>query len=1245
MGLLDFLKEEVYPVVRERVLPLLGKLPHEDPVVRKYEEKKAVEYMRESRQEPLERRDVVKENIKKLLSQSNNFNTLPTEIQDAVVNKLATQRDIKAFEYFLKKDPELQKIWAEMPDKERKAFIVQNLSPIGLREAYLTPIEPAVIGVVTRSLPITLGATVGAYVGEAGAKTYENVTGKPAPWWLAPVVDFATGMSGGIVKGVKGVAGKIGKKEVQTAGKEKLSEELLQAIQKAKEETQQNVKELLETKGSATQLELNQVKPAPTSKVEEPLPKTEEVVPPKTEEVIPHKVEEPLPKTEEVVPPKVEEAVPTSKVEEVVPPKVEEAVLSRVEEGVSTPEVEVQKPRKIMWNTDDEYYGRSLSEVLDELKNAEAGKRIFYHETEEVKAIPSTFPEWIPQDLRKKSLLEKVVKYIENDIVPPEKNTREWRLYEVIRDEIEKRADLYRYKAGTSLEPQPTQKEIEELAEALNFYTVNPAHFAWKALRQLDTIISSNVTGKIRDTKIDRWLRTFADIEGFRHMSRSEKDAFLKGAYYPTLGKIAIGDETANALSKIAERVNEQVGAEVTIRYLEEPTARAVVKDLAPDIAKELDEVVSAINKNSEEMLQRGLIKPSQHAKWGDRYLSRIYLNVDDTPVEITTGAKKIKIEKGRVIESIMDVPKGIREQLGFVENPKLLVARTLAKQSWNIALDDFFRKALQVPEVVDPEATRFLLRNPFKDVPELEKLPEVMSPHYAKNHFIPYIEDFIRVTNKQDLSPVLKEFKKIVNEMIDALDNYTPNKNYIKLDKSGFGVFSGLPVNKDIFNIIQGIRTIVHPEEITSKADKIVSGLLAWVKIAKVPLNFPGAYVRNFLSNVFQWPLSGAEPTAVISYMGKALRELKHGGQFYDEAKSLGLFNNTFASEEIIKVLKQIKLDTDKGIGRTWNIFVDTVNKLGGAYGKVDELWKLARYIYAREVEKLTPEDAILMTQRTHFDYSLTYPIIKAMREPVVGKGFTIAKVAGSIFPTFTQKALGFLYESIIERPATLFTILTTPILVKNTIEKVMEDKYGKEYHIAKKALPDWQQSIYNIVLMDENKNVHVINMEYLLPWGSWSSFVEGVTEGVSQPTYERAERKIMQGIGQLGLFSNPIAGMAIVAKTGKDPFSGGDTSIIDYAIKTLLPHPVVSFTSSMESRTRHPALALSGSPVFTYNQEVWKNMFKSKINRIRKEIEEEKGRLRSKYLRGAITKEEYAEELRKLNEIKTLLFEDLLE
>jgi len=1236
MGILDFLREEVYPVVRERILPLLGKLPHEDPVVRRYEEKKAVEYMRKPRQEPLERRDIVSKNIKRLLSQSSNFNTLPAEIQDAVVNKLATRRDIKAFEYFLSQDPELQKVWAKMPDKERKAFIVQNLSPIGLREAYLTPIEPAVIGTITRSLPVALGATVGAYVGEAGARTYESITLKPAPWWLAPVVDFATGMSGGIVKGIKGVAGKIGKKEAQAAGKKKLGEELLQAIQRAKEEAQQNVKELTETKPPTS----------PTSKKVEAIPqvKVDEAVPPRVEEAIPQvKVDEAVPPRVEEAIPQVEEVVSTPKVDEIVPPKVEEPPLKT--EEVVPPRVE-QKPRKIMWDTDDEYYGRSLSEVLDELKNARAGKRIFYHETEEVRAIPSTFPEWIPQDLRRKSLLEKVVKYIENDIVPPEKNTREWRLYEVVRDEIERRADLYRYRAGASLDPQPTQKEIEGLAEVLNFYTANPVHFAWKALRQLDTLIYRNITSKIKDTKIDRWLRTFADIEGFRHMSRSEKDAFLKGAYYPTLGKIAIGDETANALSKIAERVNEQVGTEVTIRYLEDPVARSVVKELAPDIARELDEVVSAINKNSEEMLQRGLIKPSQHAKWGNRYLSRIYLNVDDTPVEITTGAKKIKIEKGRVIESIMDVPKEVREQLGFVENPKLLVARTLAKQSWNIALDDFFRKTLQVLETVDPDATRFLLRNPFKDVPELEKLPEVMSPYYAKNYFIPYIEDFIRVTNRQDLSPALKDFKKVVNEMIDALDNYTPNKNYIKLDKSGFGVLSGLPVNKDIFNIIQGIRTIVHPEEITSKADKIVSGLLAWVKIAKVPLNFPGAYVRNFLSNVFQWSLSGAEPTAVISYIGKALKELKHGGQFYDEAKGLGLFNNTFASEEIIKVLKQIKLDTDKGVGRIWNIFVDTVNKLGGAYGKVDELWKLARYIYAREVEKLSPEDAILKAQRTHFDYSLTYPIIKAMREPVVGKGFTVAKVAGSLFPTFTQKVLGFLYESMIERPATLFTILTTPILIKNAVEKWMENRYGREYRLAKKALPDWQQSVYNIVLMDEDKNVHVINMEYLIPWGNWSGFIEGIVEGIKQPTYERAERKIMQqGLRGLGLFSNPIAGMAIVARTGKEPFSGSDTNVVDYAIRTLLPAPAVSLMNSMESGTRHPVMAVSGSPIFTYKHEVWKNMLRSRMTQIKKEIGEAKGRLRSKYFRGVITKEEYAEELRKLNELKTLLFEDLLE
>ena len=88
----------------------------------------------------------------------------------------------------------------------------------------------------------------------------------------------------------------------------------------------------------------------------------------------------------------------------------------------------------------------SGGKVLQELQVAESGKRYFSEDIDpetgkpKIMGIKSSFPKWIPEDLKSKSLLDKTLGYILENKVPKSGQVRE--LYDVIHNEIRSREGL-----------------------------------------------------------------------------------------------------------------------------------------------------------------------------------------------------------------------------------------------------------------------------------------------------------------------------------------------------------------------------------------------------------------------------------------------------------------------------------------------------------------------------------------------------------------------------------------------------------------------------------------------------------------------------------------------------------------------------------------------------------------------------------------------------------------------------------
>lgn len=128
----------------------------------------------------------------------------------------------------------------------------------------------------------------------------------------------------------------------------------------------------------------------------------------------------------------------------------ERAEKAKVQSEVTKPvDIEVlhknlKEEYKKAGKTDDGQFYKAdevLSNIFTQLELSEAGSRIFDYSGigQEVKAIPSTFPKWIPEELRSKELFEKVMGGLdlENLKYPPGNRPKQRLLYDTLLSELD----------------------------------------------------------------------------------------------------------------------------------------------------------------------------------------------------------------------------------------------------------------------------------------------------------------------------------------------------------------------------------------------------------------------------------------------------------------------------------------------------------------------------------------------------------------------------------------------------------------------------------------------------------------------------------------------------------------------------------------------------------------------------------------------------------------------------------------
>lgn len=121
-------------------------------------------------------------------------------------------------------------------------------------------------------------------------------------------------------------------------------------------------------------------------------------------------------------------------------PEVKNVVNVSPQEEIKTQENRIKE----IYATKEEEVNQATYEVLAEMDIAEAGQRVFL-ENGEVMGVSSTFPDWVPSELRSKKLFNEVLSNIvdmQSVKYPPSTRSKQRALYDALLEEIDRRTNL-----------------------------------------------------------------------------------------------------------------------------------------------------------------------------------------------------------------------------------------------------------------------------------------------------------------------------------------------------------------------------------------------------------------------------------------------------------------------------------------------------------------------------------------------------------------------------------------------------------------------------------------------------------------------------------------------------------------------------------------------------------------------------------------------------------------------------------
>lgn len=377
-------------------------------------------------------------------------------------------------------------------------------------------------------------------------------------------------------------------------------------------------------------------------------------------------------------------------------------------------------------------------------------------------------------------------------------------------------------------------------------------------------------------------------------------------------------------------------------------------------------------------------------------------------------------------------------------------------------------------------------------------------------------------------------EFFKAVAKNSDwVTDTAKAGYRALPADAKRYGALAGKYLKAPLAD---DLERVFHP---MGKAQALYESLLSKWKFGKVVLN-PATHVRNLISNSILLDLSGVDLTSQPRLLMRAADEMVTKGKYFQEVKGqTNLLGNEFFGGEIKRFRDALFNTKSESLwDRTAALTARTANAAGDIYQAEEQVFKLAKYIHARE-SGMGVAEAAKEAEKWLFNYTKVSPAVDFLRRAPLG----------SPFLTYASKAIPRVLEAGIKDPMRVYKY----DLMFKAIEKTSQNHLGisDEDMDAIKRTTRGQGVI--LPMKDENGDPLSLDVTYMLPWGDIGE--SGGLFGVSPTFSPGGPVKALLDVGY-----NKSTFKANKTNTG-EIYTSTDNErekamkVTDYVLKSFLP------------------------------------------------------------------------------------------